>query len=664
LLFFKCEPYLLAFSLRLSPNLAETPPMSAVKIASKVLFGMTVRERRRIASLARTASSLDDKVQEAEVAAKAKDTAFRAYVDEQRHEAATLAQSQQEQILSLMNMVREETPAGLDTVDENTEIHRAPIGGKGNPKLLLLANERIVVLERQLSELQMGHEAIQQHRGREEDATSLFESKTQECEELQEEISDLRSALRQIREAVVSDSYTTPSPKSSSTGHSWPDDPVLDIVTKALHPTGSVSSGKSKRRRSSVSSKSDAAGASTPRLRRQHADIMHTSDSDELPDWAEDIMADLAIIAEGKMPDSLLESSLVVDVESHPDGHPATENQSVFERLTNPDSFTGVQKHINAGATKHRSVSEPPSAGQRHRRNISKQVADSLNKVVIPGDHGRQRSDQKGKSSSKKNSIQPDASRSVFERLQSPSNLTGTQKKKYQAKKGKRGATTNKKLEKNIEAQSGQGKSKRDNTPGEAADHMLDDLLLGDKGSTVQCENENSGTKLEDYSHLNVFERLNTQLTQAYAVKQHRNIAEEMLDNLLDNSEALEDPAPKVEHGSSGFERVDEYAQQNVFERLQKTPTRASVVKQQPNIAEKVLDDILENDQNPRNNGTTRHHDVEHGTPVRSLPHVSPNRVRSSDDVFERLQNTTTEAYAKKIHPPLEYHSHSASEAD
>ena len=190
---------------------------------------------------------------------------------------------------------------------------------------------------------------------------------------------------------------------------------------------------------------------------------------------------------------------------------------------------------------------------------------------------------------------------------------------------------------------------------------MLDDLLLGDSSSfvdTIQPEDENSGTKLD------VFERLNKTTTQAYAVKQHRNIAEEMLDDLLDNSEAKEDPAPKIEHGSSGFERVDEYAQQNVFERLQKTSTRASAVKQHPNIAEKVLGDILENDQHPRNNGTTSHHYVEQGSPVRSRLPVSPNRVRSSDDVFERLQNTTTEAYAKKIHPPLEYHSHSASEAD
>ena len=71
--------------------------MATMKISAKVLFGMIVRERRRVASLARTASSLDEKVQEAEAATRAKESAFRAYVEEQQHEVAMLAQNQQEQ---------------------------------------------------------------------------------------------------------------------------------------------------------------------------------------------------------------------------------------------------------------------------------------------------------------------------------------------------------------------------------------------------------------------------------------------------------------------------------------------------------------------------------------------------------------------------------------
>merc|ERR1712238_443845 len=112
--------------------IGKEPIINGTKIAAKVLFGMVVRERRRIASLARTASSLDEKVQETESSLANKDAAFRAYVDEQRLEAASLAQSQQEHILSLMEMVKE------DQIDESETPDAT--------KFLVLANERINAL--------------------------------------------------------------------------------------------------------------------------------------------------------------------------------------------------------------------------------------------------------------------------------------------------------------------------------------------------------------------------------------------------------------------------------------------------------------------------------------------------------------------------------------
>ena len=74
----------------------------------------------------------------------------------------------------------------------------------------------------------------------------------------------------------------------------------------------------------------------------------NSDDDDEVPDWAEDIMKDLAVIAEGKMPTSLLESSEVVDAEAR------LEETNVFDRLTNPSRFTGVQKQ------KKHSAKRPP----------------------------------------------------------------------------------------------------------------------------------------------------------------------------------------------------------------------------------------------------------------------------------------------------------------
>ena len=149
--------------------LTEASPTDSAKSASMVLFGMVVRERRRIASLARTASSLDERVQAAEAAAVAKDSAFRAYVDEQRNEVAMLTQNQQEQILSLMDMVRDE--AGVASAHDEAfeddskkksveDKNKTRAEGHTNPTLLVLANERISVLERQLRELRSGNEAI------------------------------------------------------------------------------------------------------------------------------------------------------------------------------------------------------------------------------------------------------------------------------------------------------------------------------------------------------------------------------------------------------------------------------------------------------------------------------------------------------------------------
>ena len=651
---------------------------------------MIVRERRRISSLARTASSLDEKVQEAEAAAAAKDAAFRAYVDEQRHEAATLAQNHQEQILSLMNIVREEIP-GVEGECENEnqyfEVkHIAscnPSEGKGNPKLLLLANERILVLERQLNELKMGHEAIRQHREREEEARSQLDMKTLQCNELLEEMSDLRSALRQIRDSATrpEGDVVNAAPKmESDSNHLRILEPILGIVNEALHPRAKSPSISTRRRRSSIPKKTEASHPLSPRLRR-HADLMHTSDSDEVPDWAEDIMADLAIIAEGKIPLSLKEVTAVVDAEGRPG------NQDVFDRLANPESFTGTQKQkaSTKNGTKPRQSSDP--TGQRNRKIISKQVADSLNKVIVP-------SVQASHGSVKKATSTTNSKRSVFDRLLSPSNLTGTQKQKFQDKSRRDRSTTSSSSDHATDAKNAcpsklhEGNAKIDYSTGTEADRMLDDLLSCDDDCAARSVGESThsdtggsaSSRLESYTQLNVFERLNKTTTQAYAVKQNANIAEKMLRDLLDVSESKEEVNPKLENASSGFERVDEYAQRNVFERLQKTTTQAYAVKQNTNIAEKMLDDILDNQMHSRIQGPIQ---AENGSPNRgklfearshallasSSPSRPPSRVRNrsigspSDDVFERLQRTTTEAYASKMNRPLEpYSQHGGSE--
>jgi hypothetical protein len=649
--------------------------MASAKIAAKVLFGMIVRERRRIAALARTASSLDEKVQEAEAAAAAKDAAFRAYVDEQRLEAADLAQNQQEHILSLMDMVREAPTEGADGDEEMSspvKSAKARHAERANSKLLLLANERIAVLERQLQELELGREVIHKHREREDEARSLLDGKTKECEELEEELDELRSAIRSIREGVSLHEDTTELSGNKDSKHASTSQALLDIVVRALHsPTGSSDSKLKRRRRSSASKGHVDSPART--IKRQ-TEFVHSSDSDEVPDWADDIMMDLATIAEGKMPSSLLESADAVNAEAQ------LENNSVFDRLTNPDRFTGVQKQKNSRGVrpkKARSAPDQTSEGQRQRKMISRQVADSLDKFVIPGETAQSetgRRSSKDKSSAEK---QDAKKRSVFDRLLSPSNLTGTQKQKFHAKQEKRDRSGPLNLEKALDDQPAATDEAQENTiKGEpldekVAEELLDGLLEEDEGGSAATKqsitsraqpaaSSSNTSKRGDYKELNVFERLNKTTTQAYAVKQHVNIAEKMLHDLLDESENQEDEEPpKIE---PHFERVEEYAQQNVFERLQKTTTRAYAVKRSSNKAEKPLDDLIDS----RERSSSQ---AEPGTPLKSKASqqqtiVSPGRPAGSspeyENVFERLQKTTTEAYAKKKNPPIEHTGHNS----
>ena len=78
----------------------------STEIAAKVLFGMVVRERRRIASLAKTASTLDEILQECQMDNEAKEIAFRSYVEDSQQDFANVSMNHQEQILSLMSLVK------------------------------------------------------------------------------------------------------------------------------------------------------------------------------------------------------------------------------------------------------------------------------------------------------------------------------------------------------------------------------------------------------------------------------------------------------------------------------------------------------------------------------------------------------------------------------
>jgi len=521
-------------------------------IVAKVLFGMVVRERRRIASLARTASSLDEKVQETESALADKEAAFNAYVGEQRLNAASLAQNQQKHILSLMEIVKEGHAEESDKVisSPSRKKHKPSSLEDGKSRLLILANERIDALENQLSETQLVQDAVQMHQEREQSAMARLVEKTKECEDLLDEVDDLRCALRSIQAEVTVDKNFT-SLERDTTQRS-PSTAVRDIVTGALHPTSVSTAGKLKRRRSSIKSLRGRAPLFCPGSVESDFD---SSDSEEVPDWAEDIMADLAIIAAGKMPSSLLQSQEVLEAEAQ------LNRNNVFERLTNPQSFTGVQKQKNVKTN-------------RATRKID------TSESFYPPDEKDKKNEKTSKKSKEKLSKESDSTRrTVFDRLLSPSNLTGTQKQRFNRIQDKKGRT----LEKAIENQhvSVRGRSRvTEYDPEESEDDDIDHLLANSIGSSIgsgvtEKRNETyHSSKRDDYKRLDVFERLNKTTTQAYKEKVHTNIAEKMLDEILSDEDVSVDFEESSKFSPS-LDRVKEYASQNVFERLQTTTTEA-----------------------------------------------------------------------------------------
>jgi hypothetical protein len=403
---------------------------------------MIVRERRRIAALARTASALDEKLQAASKTAEASEAALRSYMDDQRHEFAALSQTQQEQILALMDMVRED--ADFSALKDNLDLlgQGQPSASRHafDPKLLILANERIKVLERQLQERQSEVNANDSYRVRLGELTHSHDTKSRECEDLQEELTDLRGTLRQIREVTSKQGI-----EDSADENGLRVD-VLEIVEGALHPSHAPSKAVKRRSpRTNASGSTDKASRHflSPRLKK-HVELMHTSDSGEetdAPEWAADIMKDLALIAEGKVPPSLENSPPVVEVEARP------EDCTVFDRLNDPVNFTGVQKQGRSKKTvvaRGKQSKSPSLHGQEERKAMSREIADRLAKIVIPGAEASEATVtpvaavESTKSTYQRSTESKSSHRSVFDRLVSPSQYTGTQKGKFQNNQAKR----------------------------------------------------------------------------------------------------------------------------------------------------------------------------------------------------------------------------------
>ena len=204
---------------------------------------------------------------------------------------------------------------------------------------------------------------------------------------------------------------------------------------------------------------------SKDRLSRSNVIAMiESSDEEDLengPEWADDIMSDLAMIAEGEMPPSLQQTQ-------HSPFEPYSESRSnapimlnrsvstpigtdsVFDRLADPHNFTGVQKQrqtsldsreLKYARTRRRSEPRSPERGPHHNLDIRRSKS-SMDTWSSPKQSSRASLSSDGfsygtvspnlESSGSPPSIRPSKSvggyNSVYERLHDPSNFTGIQK--------------------------------------------------------------------------------------------------------------------------------------------------------------------------------------------------------------------------------------------
>jgi hypothetical protein len=510
-------------------------------VAAVVLFGMIVRERRRVASLARTASSLDERAQMAEKQAAEKEDILRSYMDEQRNEMAALTQAQREQIIALMGVVKDSSISG-NTIGEFEE--SVPTDERNGPNVMVLANEQISILEQQLEELRAETQSIQSYRTKISELNAKVDVKTQECENIEEESASLRSLLRQIRE--IAETQINVDDEAGRV--------ILEIVSDALHRRGNPSPASNRRTPPSRASR-ETRRVFSPRLKK-HVEMMHTSDSEDLVEnveWADDIMADLAIIAEGLLPPSLV-------------------GAIPFDKL---DESFSRDPPAPLSPTRKQQRSKPPT-GRQDRQAMSKEITAKLDSIVVPNTKNPVKNFLRANPIGRK-----PGSKSVFERLGSPSAYTGTQKAQYHSRYGVKDLKdpAQRLLDDLLHSDS-------DATRGGKSDREVEHTVGKIEIETEQSDKEPSGSfdRVNEYTQQDVFERLQRTTTQAYAVKHDQ--AETDRDNASSNRIISKKPKEKSPASattsvppSASFDRVNEYTQQDVFERLQRTTTQAYAVR-------------------------------------------------------------------------------------
>lgn len=369
---------------------AHLSPLNAAQLAFKVLFGMVVKERRRVATLARAASALDQKAINAEELATSKEVALRSFMDESKNEKVALVQNHQEKILSLMSMVHQEDQLGQHSSGR-------PISAP-DPVVLTIANEKIDALESQIEVLLDERDRRHDLETREKELVNELNTMTTEYGELMQESKRLKYTLMKLRDLIKTSGEVNDDEHLLAEQRTAFQQELLSVIQDVIN-------------QSSVDAPID-----TQTQKKSSRGSPLASDSDDeysgtegVPEWAGHIMDDLAIIAAGNIPPSL-------EGKQRPPLSNGSFEQNSTEFRYNHNS--NRSRRSNPHITPPRSIRKISPARSRRSNSSTKKRSDESPRVSsldrFLGQQGRDPSPKSDRSSF----VEEYTQKNVFERLQ------------------------------------------------------------------------------------------------------------------------------------------------------------------------------------------------------------------------------------------------------
>ncbi|GMH93036.1 hypothetical protein TL16_g12518 [Triparma laevis f. inornata] len=377
--------------------------VETAETAMKTLFGMVVRERRRVASLAKSISMFEARAVKAERDINME----KDVVDETRCRAelekSEAARDHEQNLTSLMMMVSE-AHEGSNPNDDSDNGDVSPQSSR-----MAIMEERVKVLKERVEAGNKEREELKAYKMMERALNSALQEKNKECDKVTEERDELKRALRREKQANKEKEITIKRERemmSLTLMDAGVNKQRPQREPPAPPPPQHLQQGRRNSNPGASPSEMQAAAAAARKVKQQHnagrrlttkdfasppsgfgdlsriggvAPNSDDSDDEEMPDWANDIMSDLALIAEGVVPESLLNSSeppgnqtindennLMIDADlANAKGGVVgvgrkKDSRGVFQRLMSPSQATGIHKHRNSKTDRMQPPQMPP----------------------------------------------------------------------------------------------------------------------------------------------------------------------------------------------------------------------------------------------------------------------------------------------------------------